>query len=61
MRSHLEHGTDDRMAEVRRLLALGGRDVAPGRGGWHVLRGAVGLPFCVTHNSPASTRRRDIG
>jgi hypothetical protein len=61
VRAHLDHGTDDRMAEVRRLLALGAGDVAPGRGGWHVLRDAAGLEFCVTQNSPASTRRRDMG
>jgi hypothetical protein len=60
VRAHLDLGTDDRLAEVRRLLALGARDVAPGRG-WHVLHDMAGLAFCVTDNSPASTRLRDIG
>lgn len=61
VRAHLDHGTDDPVAEVHRLLDLGAGDVAPGHGGWHVLRDAAGLAFCVTQNSPASTRRRDIG
>ena len=60
VRAHLDHGTDDREAEVRRLLELGAVDVAEGRG-WHVLRDPVGLTFCVTDNSPASTMRRDLG
>jgi hypothetical protein len=60
VRAHLDHGTDDRVAEVGRILALWAGDVAPGRG-WHVLRDVADLAFCVTDNSPASTRRRDIG
>lgn len=61
VRAHLDHGTDDRGAEVRRLLALGAEDAGPGRGGWHVLRDPAGLTFCVTDNSPESTGLRDIG
>ena len=60
VRAHLDHGTDDLAGEVRRLLDLGATDVGPGRG-WHVLRDRVGLAFCVTENSPARTRYRDIG
>jgi hypothetical protein len=52
VRAHLDHGTDDPMAGVRRLLALGAIDVGPGRGGWHVLRDMTGLAFCVTDNFP---------
>lgn len=51
VRAHLDHGTDDRTAEVRRLIGLGATDIGPGRG-WHVLEDPVGLPFCVTDNSP---------
>ena len=61
VRAHLDHGTDDLPAEVRRLVDLGARDVGAGRGGWHVLVDPVGLPFCVTLNSPQQTRQRDIG
>lgn len=61
VRAHLDHGTDDRPAEVRRLLDLGATDVGRGRG-WHVLRDVAGLVFCVTGNSPELTlRRRDLG
>jgi len=60
VRAHLDHGTDDLPVEVRRLLDLGASDVGPGRG-WHVLRDLAGLAFCVTDNSPARTRYRDIG
>ena len=60
VRAHLDHGTDDLAAEVDRLLGLGATDVAPGRG-WHVLRDPVGLTFCVTENSPAQVRHRDLG
>ncbi|MFC5731397.1 MULTISPECIES: VOC family protein [Nocardioides] len=59
VRAHLDHAADDRAAEVRRLLALGADDIARGRG-WHVLRDPAGLLFCVTRNSPASTRTRDV-
>lgn len=60
VRAHLDHGTDDLEAEVRRLLALGAVDVGPGHGGWHVLEDPAGLRFCVTPNSPAQTRHRDF-
>ena len=61
VRAHLDHGTDDLGAEVRRLLDLGADDVGPGHGGWHTLRDPAGLAFCVTGNSPAATPRREIG
>jgi hypothetical protein len=60
VRAHLDHGTDDRLREVRRLLTLGAEDVGPGRG-WHTLRDPAGQAFCVTDNSPEQTARRDIG
>jgi hypothetical protein len=60
VRAHLDHGTDDRAAEVRRVLDLGATDVAAGRG-WHVLRHDTGMTFCVTDNSPEQALRRDIG
>ena len=59
VRAHLDLGTDDLPAEVRRLLALGATDVGPGRG-WHVLRDVNGQPFCVTPNSPDRTLHRDL-
>ena len=60
VRAHLDHGTDDLAAEVRRLVDLGTEDVAPGRG-WHVLRDPAGSLFCVTENSPEQVAHRDIG
>jgi hypothetical protein len=60
VRAHLDLGTDDLPAEVRRLVNLGAADVGRGRG-WHVLRDVAGLPFCVTENSPEQTRHRDLG
>lgn len=60
VRAHLDHGTDDREAEVRRLLALGAEAGATGRG-WQVLRDPAGLTFCVTDNSPSATLPRDLG
>ena len=60
VRAHLDHGTDDRDAEVRRLLALGAEPGAIGRG-WQVLRDPAGLAFCVTDNSPSADRPRDLG
>jgi hypothetical protein len=48
VRAHLDDGTDHRMAEIRRLLTLGARDVEPGRGGWHVLRD-VARPSVLCH------------
>jgi Glyoxalase-like domain len=60
VRAHLDLGTDQKGAEVRRLRSLGADDVDPGHGGWHVLRDAVGLAFCVTTNAPDQTTRRDL-
>ena len=60
VRAHLDLGTDDLSAEVRRLLALGAADAGSGRG-WHVLHDPLGMPFCATLNSPEQTRRRDLG
>lgn len=50
-RAHLDLGTDDMAAEVGRLVALGARDIGPGRG-WHTLEDPLGLPFCVTAQPP---------
>jgi hypothetical protein len=61
VRAHLDLGTDDVPAEVERVLALGAHDVGPGPGGWHVLRDPVGMPFCVTANSPELLAHRDLG
>jgi hypothetical protein len=61
VRAHLDHGTDDLRAEVRRVVALGAQDVGAGHGGWHVLRDPAGLPFCVTANSPEQSSHRDLG
>jgi hypothetical protein len=60
VRAHLDHGTDDVSAEVRRLRDLGAEEIGPGRG-WHTLRDRAQLAFCVTQNSPAQTRSRNIG
>ena len=60
VRAHLDHGTDDLAPETRRLLDLGASDIGRGRG-WHALRDPAGLAFCVTENSPAQTRYRDLG
>ena len=60
VRAHLDHGTDDVRAEVRRLQGLGAVEVGPGRG-WFTMRDPAGLAFCVTGNSPEQTRHRDIG
>lgn len=61
VRAHLDHGTDDLPAEVRRVRDLGAQDIGPGRGGWHALRDPAGLAFCVTGNSPEQSQVRDIG
>ena len=61
VRAHLDHGTDDLSAEVRRVLALGATDVGAGHGGWHVLKDDGGMTFCVTANPPERMQRRDIG
>ena len=60
VRAHLDHGTDDREAEVRRLVELGADPGEVGRG-WQVLRDPAGLTFCVTDNSPSTQVPRDIG
>lgn len=56
VRAHLDHGSDDRAAEVRRLVELGAASLGTGRA-WHVLEDPIGLPFCVTDNSPERTAR----
>lgn len=61
VRAHLDHGSDDVDAEVRRLLALGAEDLGRGPGGWHVLRDPAGQAFCVTGNSPELLEHRDLG
>jgi hypothetical protein len=60
VRAHLDLGTDDLDAEVRRLRALGAADVGRGRG-WHVLIDPSGLAFCTTLNDPGVTAQRDLG
>jgi hypothetical protein len=60
VRAHLDLGTDDLEAEVRRLVELGASDLGPGHG-WHVLRDTSDVAFCVTNNSPEQTRLRDLG
>ena len=60
VRAHVDLGTDDLAADVRRLALLGAADVGAGRG-WHVFRDPCGLPFCTTLNSPERVRRRDLG
>jgi Glyoxalase-like domain len=60
VRAHLDLGTDDLPADVRRLLALGAVDAGAGRG-WHVVRDPLGSPFCTTLNSPEQTQHRDLG
>lgn len=59
VRAHLDLGTDDLPAEVRRLAGLGATDVGPGRG-WHVFRDVTGHPFCTTLNSPEQTDHRAL-
>jgi hypothetical protein len=50
-RAHLDLGTDDREAEVARLVSLGAERVRDGHG-WVVMRDPSGMPFCVTGQSP---------
>lgn len=50
-RAHLDLGTEQRAAEVMRVEALGARALRPGAG-FTVMEDPVGLPFCVTDNSP---------
>jgi hypothetical protein len=59
-RAHLDLGTDDLDAEVRRLVGLGAEDAGRGHGGWHVLRDPAGSAFCATLNSPEQTRHRRL-
>ena len=61
VRAHLDVGTDDLAAEVRRLVDVGATDVGPGCGGWHVLRDRTDQLFCATANSPGQTKHRDLG
>ncbi|MEJ3651755.1 VOC family protein [Actinomycetes bacterium KLBMP 9759] len=61
VRAHLDLGTDELTAEVRRLLSLGATDIGPGHGGWWALRDPAGLLFCATANPPEQTELRDIG
>jgi Glyoxalase-like domain len=51
VRAHLDLGTDDRAAEVRRVEALGARFLGTGDG-FVVLQDPSGLAFCVTGNDP---------
>jgi hypothetical protein len=59
VRAHLDLGSDDVPAEVRRLGGLGATEIGPGRG-WHVMRDPAGQLFCVTENSPEQTRHRHL-
>lgn len=59
VRAHLDHGTDDRAAEVHRLVDLGAEPDAEGPG-WQVMRDPAGLRFCVTDNSPSTDVPRDL-
>ena len=60
VRAHLDHGTDDREAEVARLVGLGAEPGETGRG-WQVMRDPAGVAFCVTDNSPSTQVPRDLG
>jgi hypothetical protein len=51
--AHLDVGTSDREAEVRRHLALGATQVADEEF-WTVLADPVGFPYCVTDRDPAT-------
>ena len=51
VRAHLDLGTDDIAAEVRRVEALGARQLWPGHG-FVALQDPIGLPFCVSGNDP---------
>ena len=52
-RAHLDVGTSDREAEVRRHLALGATLVADEEF-WTVLTDPLGFPYCVTDRDPAT-------
>jgi predicted enzyme related to lactoylglutathione lyase len=60
VRAHLDLGTDDLPAEIRRIRSLGATDVCPGSG-WHVLRDPLDRLFCVTENPPDQATARDLG
>jgi hypothetical protein len=60
VRAHLDLGTDDLEADVRRLRDLGATDVGQGSG-WHVFLDPTGHPFCTTKNSPEQSQHRDLG
>jgi hypothetical protein len=51
--AHLDLGTPDRAAEVRRHLALGATRVVEEEF-WTVLADPAGLPYCVTDRDPAT-------
>jgi hypothetical protein len=51
--AHLDVGSPDRAAEVRRHLALGASLVAEEEF-WTVLADPAGLPYCVTDRDPAT-------
>ncbi len=53
--AHLDLGTPDRAAEVRRHLALGARLIVEEEF-WSVLADPAGLPYCVTDRDPATGR-----
>jgi len=52
VRAHLDIGTDDIAAEVRRLVELGATVTAEHGGSWVTLADPTGLPFCVTPQPP---------
>jgi hypothetical protein len=51
--AHLDVGTPDRAAEVRRHLALGATPISDEEF-WTVLADPAGLPYCVTDRDPAT-------
>ncbi len=55
VRAHLDLGTDDRPAEVRRHLALGADHVEDEQF-WTVMRDPAGTPYCITDRDPATGR-----
>lgn len=59
-RAHLDLGTDDVSAEVRRQVTLG---AVEGRAddGFVALTDPAGLAYCVTGNDPEATQTRDLG
>jgi hypothetical protein len=51
VRAHVDLSAVDRAAEVARHVALGAREVGPGRG-WTVLVDPAGMTYCVTDRHP---------